>query len=177
MFKRRYAERFNSKMFSVKDMTTKMKSIEEKNFTGDVYFYHFKDVDKKFILENGKVIMDNDYIWLEFYDYSAKVKLTAMYDENKKMIECYFDIANEIGKENGIAYEEDLYLDVVVTAKKEIILLDEDELKDALDRADITELDYKNAYKEANNLIKRLEKQPDSLMEFTDKYLNMMTKE
>ena len=63
--------------------------------------------------------MDNNYKWLEFYDYSSKVKLTAIYDENNEIIEWYFDIAKEIGKDNGIPYEDDLYLDVVVTAQVE----------------------------------------------------------
>lgn len=46
-----------------------------------------------------------------------------MYDEKNEIVEWYFDIARKIGKENGIPYEEDLYLDVVVTPTGEIILL------------------------------------------------------
>jgi predicted RNA-binding protein associated with RNAse of E/G family len=52
---------------------------------------------------------------LEFYDYNSKVKLTAIYDANNEIIEWYFDIARKIGKENGIPFEDDLYLDDVVT--------------------------------------------------------------
>ena len=56
--------------------------------------------------------MDNNYKWL----YNSKVKLTAIYNENNKIIEWYFDIAREIGKEKDVPYEDDLYLDVVVTS-------------------------------------------------------------
>ena len=101
-------------------------------------------------------ILDNNYKWLEFYDYNSKVKLTA------------------IGKDNGIPYEDDLYLDVVITSEGEIILLDEDELKDALNRMEITNREYEDTYKEAKKLIDRLNSKKEKLREFTYKYLNLM---
>lgn len=72
-----------------------------------------------------------------------------MYNQNKEIIEWYFDISKEIGSENGVSYEDDLYLDVVVNPDGEIILLDEDELKEALDRLEISKEDYDMAYNEA----------------------------
>ena len=146
----------------------------EKDFSGDVYFYNFIEVKDKIIIPNGKSIIDNNYKWLEFYDYNSKVKLTAIYNENNKIVEWYFDIAREIGKENGVPFEDDLYLDVVVTPEGKIILLDEDELKEALNRMEITDLEYKNVYREANQLIEKLKDKKDELQKFTDKYLNLM---
>ncbi len=169
--KKRYADKFVRN--KVEKVNQKVMSIEEKNFSGDIYFYNFIDVKNKMIIPRGKCILDNNYKWLEFYDYNAKVKLTAIYDENCKIIEWYFDIAREINKENGIPYEDDLYLDVVVTPIGEIFLLDENELKDALDRLEITEAEYKNAYEEANKLIDRLKGKTKELQEFTDKYLKL----
>lgn len=148
--------------------------VKEIHFTGDIYYYNFIEVKDKIVIPNGKCIMDNNYKWLEFYDYNSKVKLTAIYDENNKIIEWYFDIAREIEKENGIPFEDDLYLDVVVTPTGEILLLDEDELKEALNRMEITKEEYKNAYKEANQLIDKLSNKKDELQEFTDKYLKLM---
>ena len=58
--------------------------------------------------------------------------LTAIYDAKNKIVEWYFDIAKKIGKENGIPYEEDLYLDVIVKPDFQIVLLDEDDLQEAL---------------------------------------------
>ena len=72
-----------------------------------------------------------------------------MYNQNKEIIEWYFDISKEIGSENGVSYEDDLYLDVVVNPDGEIILLDEGELKEALDRLEISKEDYDMAYNEA----------------------------
>ena len=68
-------------------------------------------------------------------------------------------------------YEDDLYLDVVVTSTGEIILLDEDELQAAYDRLEVNKEDYDMAYKEANQLMKKLENKKDKLEAFTTKYL------
>lgn len=152
-------------------------SVNEKYFTGDIYFYDFIEVKEKIVIPNGKCIMDNNYKWLEFYDYNSKVKLTAIYDENNEIIEWYFDIAREIGKEKDVPYEDDLYLDVVATPTGEVILLDEEELKNALNRMEITNKEYEDTYKEANQLMDRLSNKKEELQEFTDKYLNDMLKE
>ena len=97
-----------------------------------------------------------------------------MYNEKNEIIEWYFDIARKIGKEKGIPYEDDLYLDVVVTLIGKIILLDEDELKDAYERLEVNQVDYDMAYTEAKNLMKQLEKNIDKLNIFTNKYLKEM---
>ncbi len=167
--KKRYADRFVGG--KTKNTLYKIKSVANNEFTGDICYYQFKDVINKIIIPNGKCIMDTGYKWLEFYDYNSKVKLTAMYDENSQIIEWYFDIARRIGKENDIPYEDDLYLDVVVNPIGEIILLDEDELQVAYDRLEVNKEEYDMAYKQANQLIKKLENNKDKLEEFTNKYL------
>ena len=169
--KKRYADRFVGNRANA---DLKIISVEDEYFNGDIYFYNFIEVKDKILIPNGKCIMDNNYKWLEFYDYSSKVKLTAIYDENNEIIEWYFDIAREIGKENGIPYEDDLYLDVVVTPNGEIILLDEDELKQVYDRKELTKEEYKNVYKEAEKLMNKLKNNKDKLKEYTNKYLKQM---
>lgn len=155
----------------------KIKSISENDFNGDICYYNFIDVNKKIIIPNGKCILDNGYKWLEFYDYNSKIKLTAIYDNNNEIIEWYFDVARKIGKENEIPFEDDLYLDVVITPTGEIFLLDEDELIDRYNRLEVNKKDYDMAYDEANNLIKKLKNNKDKLEIFTNKYLEMMIKE
>ena len=169
--KKRYADRFVGNRANA---DLRIISISDDYFSGDIYFYKFIDVKDKLLIPNGKCIMDNNYKWLEFYDYSSKVKLTAIYDENSEIIEWYFDIAREIGKDNGIPYEDDLYLDVVVTPSGEIILLDEDELKEAFNKREMTKEEYENAYEEAKQLMNKLKNNKDKLKEYTDKYLFQM---
>ena len=167
--KKRYADRHVGNKSN--NTIYKMMSINNKYFSGDICYYNFVDVKEKITIPNGKCIMDNNYKWLEYYDYNSKIKLTAIYDDNNEIVEWYFDIARKIGKEKGIPYEDDLYLDVVVTPTGEIILLDENELKAAYDRLEVTKKDYDMAYYEAQRLVGRLKENTDKLKEFTDYYL------
>lgn len=70
-----------------------------------------------------------------------------------------------------LPYEDDLYLDVVLTPEGEILLLDEQELKDALDRNEISKNEYKEAYRLANDLINKIKGRTMQVKQFTDKYL------
>lgn len=168
--KKRYAGRYKDRAkYELKKI-----SVKDNYFEGDICFYKFIDVKDRILIPNGKCIMDNNYKWLEFYDYSSKVKLTAFYDENSEIIEWYFDIAREIGKDNETPYEDDLYLDVVVTPNGEITLLDEDELKEAYYKKEMTKSEYENAYKEAEQLMNKLKNNKDELKKFTDKYLKLI---
>lgn len=159
------------------EVQEKMQSFESKEFKGDVYLNYFVKAKNKYVSEEKVCIRANQYKWLQFYDYSAKVCLTAIYDNENKIVEWYFDIAREIGKENGIPYEEDLYLDVVVKENFEIILLDEEDLQEALEKDEITKEEFKQAYKTANNLMEILKENQGKLKCFTDKYLKIMLQE
>lgn len=175
--KKRFVTNPNN-MEIVKDGNFKIKSFDNVDFVGDIALIKFNKMNKPYMVENINLCMANDnYKWLEFYDYNKKYRLTAMYNENNEIIEWYFDIVRKIGKENGTPYEDDLYLDVVVTTTGDIILLDEDELKKAFDRFEVNKSDYDMAYNEAKKLIELLEDNKDKLKVFTDKYLNEMLKE
>ena len=169
--KKRYANRHKLNRPN-SDLIYLVKNINDNYFKGDICYYNFKNSEIKITLSNGKVIIDNNYRLLEFYDYNSKVKLSTFYNENGEIIEWYFDISNEIGKENGVPYEEDLYLDVVVKPNGKIVLLDEDELENALKTNDITKEEYEMAYKEANKLIDLSETKKEKLKSFTNNYLN-----
>ncbi len=173
--KKRYANRHKLNQPN-SDLIYLVKNFKGKTFTGDVCYYNFKNANIKIATPKGKVIIDNNYQLLEFYDYHSKVKLSAFYDKNSEIIEWYFDIAKKIGKENDVPYEDDLYLDVVVRPDGKIILLDENELKDALKKFEITKEEYEMAYEEANKLMMLLEGKKEKLKSFTDMYLNYFKK-
>ena len=175
--KKRFVTNPNNMEF-VDNGSFKIKSFNNSDFVGDIALIKFNKMNKPYMIENINLCMANDnYKWLEFYDYNKKYMLTAMYNEENEIIEWYFDIARKIGKENGMPYEDDLYLDVVLTPKGDIKLLDEDELKDAFDRFEVNKSDYEMAYNEAKKLIELLKDNKDRLKQFTDKYLNEMLKE
>ena len=154
----------------------KIKNVNNSDFKGDIALINFNKVHKPYIIEeNNRCLINDNYKWVEFYDCNKKHKLTAMYNEKNEIVQWYFDIARKIGKENDLPYEDDLYLDVVVTSAGEIILLDEDELKDAYDRLEVSQKDYDMAHAEAKKLMNQLEKNIDKLHIFTNKYLKEMT--
>ena len=77
-----------------------------------------------------------------------------MFDNRGKLIEWYFDIAKAVGSENGIPFEEDLYLDMAIMPDGEKIILDEDELLAARSEGIISQEDMDGAY----NTLRELEK-------------------
>lgn len=171
--KKRYAD--GAKKYKhVLEVELKQQSINEKNFVGDVYLKNFIKVTEPYLVPKGLKIQDVGYKHVEFYDYNSKVKLTAVYDEKDEIVEWYFDIARCIGKEDGVPYEDDLYLDVVLTPSGETILLDEDELKEAYERMEMTKEEFDEAYELANDLIKRIQGNEKKVKEFTDKYLKKL---
>ena len=55
--------------------------------------------------------------------------------------------------------------------KGKIILLDEDELKEAFNKREMTKAEYDEAYKVAYDLMENLKINKIKLQEYTDKYL------
>ena len=115
------------------------------------------------------VLLGDDYERYMAYPDNEKYALTIKYDNKYNLIEWYFDIAKSLGIKNGIPYEDDMYLDLVIKPDGTVELLDEDELKDALDKDIITKEDYDEAYLTVNKLIDKYQKNIDELLELTQK--------
>jgi len=159
---------------NVEEVQQSLKSFSEEDFQGEVYLNHFTKIKEKYCLESGLCIQDTDYKWLEFYDYNSRIRLTAIYNDKNEIVEWYFDIARCLGKENGVPYEDDLYLDVVLTPDGEVVLLDEDEFQEAFERYEMTQEEFDEAYKVAYDLMKKLDGKVEKVKTFTDKYLKIM---
>jgi predicted RNA-binding protein associated with RNAse of E/G family len=88
-----------------------------------------------------------------------------MFDEKHEVVQLYFDICNgNMLSPSGMPYYDDLYLDVALLPTGEILLLDEDELKQALLDNEITKEQYELAASEATNLIKYIRDNRDELL-------------
>ena len=110
------------------------KRVDEEYFKGYICNVKIKDVNKPLIVNNGVseiCIKDNGYEWFEVYPDNENYAITIMFDEKLNLIEWYFDIAKEVGIENSIPYEDDLYLDMIITPDGQKLVLDEEELIDA----------------------------------------------
>lgn len=124
-------------------------------------FLKFKNIEKPLIVNNSRdniCIRDNNYEWIEVYPENGKYAITIIFDDNNNLIEWYFDISKNIGIENGIPFEDDLYLDMIITPDGEEIVIDENELLEAKDSGDITQKDVDSAYQ--------------TLRELEEKYVN-----
>ncbi|MGN1330256.1 MAG: GNAT family N-acetyltransferase [Clostridia bacterium] len=145
--------------------------VDEDDFKGYIHLNNFIKMNEKFLLPKGLCIRDTGYKWLEFYGENSNFKLTAIYDNLGRIVEWYFDLVRGIGRENGFPYDEDWYLDVVVTPDGDILLLDEDEYEEAYQRYEMTESEYKLGKDLVYDLMKRLENNVENLNNFTNKYL------
>ncbi len=160
--KRRYANHIEGDYFQ--------KRIEKDYFTGYVCYVKIKNIDKPLIVTNDMgtlCIKDNNYKWIELYPDDGKYAITIMYDDNDNLIEWYFDISKNIGVENGIPYEDDLYLDMIITPEGKTIILDEEELLEAEKKKDITHEDVVSAYATLEHLKKKYVNDLEALKEFT----------
>jgi predicted RNA-binding protein associated with RNAse of E/G family len=156
----------------------KLDYICEKEFSGYVSAIYIDKV-KAPLIKNifGKeyCIVDDGYTWLQYLPTNGNYSITTMFNKNKEIVQWYFDIIKHQGVDDrSIPFFDDLYLDVVVLPSSEILLLDEDELKDALDKNEITKGDYDLAYKEAKMLMEGIALDIDNLNILSNRYLDYL---
>ena len=155
----------------------KNKHFNNDDFIGNVSLLTAVKVKEKLVVgDDNIVILDDGFKWLEMYPENNKnIAMSVCINTKNEFMEWYFDIAKDSSlTEEGVPYIDDLYLDVILSPKGEIKMIDEDELKEALDNKEITEEDFELAYKVANKLIKKLDGKIDEVMKFTRKYLNFI---
>ena len=165
--KRRYADARQD----IHLLEKSIKTVKIKNdfFDGYASLLNIIKVDKKACVDiENRCIFDNNYTWLEIYPMDKNYCITVMYDEKGIIKEWYFDIVVANGIEDGVPYEDDLYLDVVIVPDGRIHILDEDELKDALDNNIINKKQFKLAYNTSNYIIKRYSNNLGDLILFTE---------
>ena len=93
-----------------------------------------------------------------------------MFDDDRNIIQWYFDISKSTNADAVIPYQDDLDIDLVIDSKKNLFVLDEDELLESYEKKEITKEDYEYAYKVLDELKKKYANDIDYLIEFT-KYL------
>lgn len=146
--------------------------VDEEYFKGYACYVTFKNVLEPKIVFNGlrKIcIIDEDYEWIMLYPDNDTYSITIIYDNNGALVEWYFDCASEVGLENNIPYQNDLYLDMVILPTKEVTILDEDELLEAYKNKLITQEDVNQAYKTLEYLKEKYVNNIEELINFTNR--------
>ena len=136
----------------------------------DEYFLCIKriiEIDIPFITSNNLFLINNGYYIVEVLPKNENYAMRVFFNEKKEILHYYFDITleNGIDEETRIPYYIDLYLDVTFHNDK-INVLDENELKAALDEEVITKEQFDLANKTKDLLI-------ESLKNGKNKYLNI----
>ena len=103
-------------------------------------------------------IVQRGYRWVQIAREGAPVWLTAMFDERGGFLQMYFDITagNRFDDPENPTFQ-DMYLDVVVTRAGKIIVLDQDELDEALAQGAITPEEHERAQRVCRGLCDWLE--------------------
>lgn len=163
--KRTFANRPN--WTRIIDKRFKVKYIEQKEFKGYVSIIYANKVKEPLVVNPGNkklCIMDDGFAWIQYFPKDCNYALTTMFNDKQEVVQWYFDICdgNKINS-SGIPYYDDLYLDVVLLPTGEMILLDEDELQQALEDKDITKDQYELAYREAQMIMKDIQENKDLL--------------
>lgn len=176
--KLKYADKRNDSIILKNEF--KMKNITTKTFNGTISLINIKEITNSISVtrpDNTKdCVLDLEYKWLGIYPKNENYCITVMYDNNWKLLQWYFDIANGTCKyENSVPYIEDLYLDVVLLPNGNHYILDEDELKQALSENKITLEQYNIAYNIANKINNSLDENFNQLKDFTSYCLNKLT--
>ncbi len=127
----------------------------------------FLKVKTPFISRHGYHLIDNNYKMVEVMPWNQNFLMRVYLNDKNEIQERYFDVTkqNAIDSETNLPFYDDLYLDVV-EEKKDILIYDEEELKNALQNGDITKDDYNLAVKTKNMLVKAIKNK-------TNKYVNL----
>lgn len=174
--KRKYAD--VKKVKEITENTYINKYFDNKDFKGNISLVKILEASREWVVDIGtdeeRCILGKDLKWLEIYPDNENYCITAIYGKNNEIVEWYIDIADSLGTENGVPYEDDLYLDVVILPNKKVILLDEDELEDAYKNKLITKKQYDLSYDTAKEIMEQGIERIDELTSFCDKYLKIL---
>lgn len=176
--KKRYSNAHGNKNILEKDF--KYMYAEEKDFKGYISFLKLNKIEQDwYVPREGRdpdCIQAKNYVWLSIYPMDKNYGITAMFDDKEQIVEWYFDVTNSVGIENNVPFIEDLYLDVVITNKGEIIILDEDELEEAYKNNDISKEQYILAINQKDEIVNKYNDKDEirNLYEFTISCLNII---
>ncbi|CAM2787040.1 DUF402 domain-containing protein [Paenibacillus sediminis] len=156
--KRKFADRANWRRVTHRYFDAHY--LNNEDFTGYLALYKIYDLKEPLWKTYGAhylCIADVGYCWLQYFPKSANYVVTAIFDDKHRIVEWYIDICKRQGiTDQGVPWFDDLYLDIVVLENRELFLLDEDELADALELGIITDHDFKLAWQCAESVISEI---------------------
>lgn len=139
------------------------------SFHGEAVLLNFDEVKAPLSVIYGGIrtkTVDQSYSWLQLFPaYSTHFVLTAMFNAQKQLVQCYFDVTYQEGRDSdGILWFDDLYLDIILFPSRALYLVDQDELAEALDAGIITPEMHAIAWQTARGLMNFIKSNPDHFL-------------
>lgn len=121
------------------------------------------------------IVCDKGMKWLTILPQDEFYCITVMFNEKDEIVGWYIDmIAGQGVDADGVAYIDDLYLDLVVYPDGTVLEDDMDELEEALAQGDITQELFDLAIRTGEMLKNGLLNDIDMFKEYTMKCFNMI---
>lgn len=167
--KRKYADRPNWKRVLSRRML--IEAVSSDVFLGHVVMIGIDKVREPLLVDlfgRKQCVVNNGYSWMTLFPHNESYVMTAMFDEQNRIVQWYIDICRAKGfTQTGVPWYDDLYLDIIISRQREIGLIDQDDLQHALEQKIISKEDYDYAYKEADKLLAQLNEKRFALLDYS----------
>ena len=118
-------------------------------------------------------IADAGHTWVQVACHGQPYWLTAMFDREDRFLQIYFDMAfPPCFDDPDDPWFTDLYLDVVLTSDRQLVVMDREELDGALESGEIDSETHAFALSACEKLLAWLEVQKDQLVEYVTTVYN-----
>lgn len=134
--------------------------MDNELFKGWVSLNYLTDGEERFweYEKSGKVpVCGKGMVWLTLIPDDRKRCIGAYIKPDRRVSVWYVDVIEETGiDEDGIVYYLDKYLDVILTPQGDVVVQDRDELDAAYESGELNDLQYEEALREGELIIKEL---------------------
>jgi predicted RNA-binding protein associated with RNAse of E/G family len=174
--KRKFSDKANWRRILRKSY--KCIKVDEPDFRGLVTFYRIHEISEPmWRVYAGKrmCLADAGYLWMQHFPQGERFVVTTMFDDKSRVIQWYIDVCKTQGvTDQDVPWFDDLYLDVIVRPTGEVMLVDEDELEEALSQHKISRRDAENAKRTAAYIMRLIKQGKFPYFDLSRKYLRLL---
>jgi len=161
----------------LRDYSSQLKYIKEP-YEGILSYMHIHQVTHPVPVDydqSNTTLVDNDYKVLMFLPKDHLWCVSVFYKPNHQVVEWYFDMTKENGLDLDKPYFMDLFLDLAISPRGQVSVLDEDELDQAKNEGVIDQADVDLAYKTCQDLQDKWIQDDSFMIDFFRDHLNLFT--
>ncbi len=121
-------------------------------------------------------IMDTGFVWLYICKQNAKHILTVHCNEALEAQQYYVDIIDGWSPDPaGFPVYKDMYLDVIALSTKDVEVIDQDDLKEALELGSVSQEQFSAAWREAEFVVSQIRAGVFEPMNLSSYYLSLFS--